>query len=180
MKRLFCAFFVLLVIFNSVEYYGLIFLAQTQMTEQVLHKIEANSSELGGNLILAIPIELPYSSDSEGYTTIEGQFVYNGEVYRMVKQKFYHSMLYVVCIKDDQSTKLNSAIADYSKLFSGKRAGSANSSFKMINSLSKDYVSKVAWPKPAYKPLTKVLYSGFSNLYRFDFISSIFRPPQYC
>ena len=179
MKKIIVGVGILLVLFNLVEYYALIFLAQKQLTEEVLQRIEANSDELGGNLILAIPLEFPYASSSEGYTRVDGQFVYEGKRYRMVKQKFYKSMLYVVCIKDDQEGNLNAATADYSKLFSGQHADRANTSFKMINSLSKDYISKTISIPPAVQSFRTVSKPERASLYRFTFTSSVFRPPQF-
>ncbi len=179
MKRFLSAVCILLIVFNSIEYYALGLLAQKQLTEQVLQKIETNSNELGGSLILAIPLEMPYLSDSREYTSVAGEFAYEGELYRMVKQKFYRDMLYVVCIKDDQSTKVHSAIADYSKLFSGERSGRTNSSIKMFNSLSKDYISKSHKVKHPSSISIRISTPEFSNLYGYHFTSSVFHPPQY-
>ncbi len=53
------------------------------------------------------------------YETINGQFEKGGIVYRMVKQRLYHDTLYIVCVKDDLASKINTALADFAQSFSG-------------------------------------------------------------
>ncbi len=180
MKRFCTLFFLFLIVFNTIGYYGLLIMVQQMLTTKDLQKIEANANELGGNLILTIPIELPYASDSEEYTPLEGEIVYGGEVYRLVKQKFYRDMLFVVCIKDNQSSATRAKMSDYSRLFSGQQAEHADSNIKIINSLSKDYISVGYTVKPDHKGWCRTSNpEPITNLYCFGVSASIFHPPQY-
>ncbi|MEJ0056654.1 MAG: hypothetical protein WDN75_13965 [Bacteroidota bacterium] len=178
-KRLCGLFFLFLIVFNMIGYYALFLLAQQQLARPVLQRIETNSGELGGNLIFAIPLEVPYSGDSDEYTRVEGEIMYHGEVYRLVKQKFHHNMLYVVCLKDDQASETRKIMADYSRLFSGQDADHADSTIKIINSLSRDYTpvdnaiadKNDTWQQgPDFKP--------FTDSYFFLDDESVFHPPQ--
>ncbi|MBS1507960.1 MAG: hypothetical protein JSS79_15070 [Bacteroidetes bacterium] len=179
MKRFIAFAGIFLIACSAVEYYALIFMAQRQLTEEVLQRIEANSDELGGNLILTIPLEYPYAAATEEYTRVDGQFVYQGENYRMVKQKFYRNILYVVCIREALEEDTPAAIADFSKLFSGEHADRANTSFKMINAFAKDYFSKQLSFSPRVPGHCNTLTPAWVNRYRFTFRATLLRPPQF-
>lgn len=64
----------------------------------------------------AITIKLPLSqpvSDKENYERVDGEFEYEGTVYRLIKQKFYKDTVYIVCYKDSQSILIKDALEDY-------------------------------------------------------------------
>ncbi len=180
MKRICSLFFLCLIVFNTIGYYGLFVLIQQQLTTPILQKIETNLNELGGNLIFVIPMELPYGSSSEEYTGADGEIIYEGDVYRLVRQKFYHNMLYVVCVKDDRSSEIRGTMADYSKLFSGQQAEHTDSNIKIINSLSKYYTlndHKVCQIAECWYIVFD--HSQYSDLYCYSNSTSVFHPPQY-
>ena len=179
MKRVFGLFFLCLVVLNTVGYYGLLLIVQNQFTTRILQRIETNAGDLGGHMILTIPLQLPYSSPSEEYTATEGEIIYEGEVYRFVKQKIYHDVLYLVCVRDNQTTRIKDQIADYSRLFSGQDADHANATIKIINSISKDY-TPVSYEVKNHS-------QGWSASFQFEPIKdhysliadgSIFQPPK--
>ena len=163
-----------------IGYYALLVLVQEQLTDQILQKIDTNASEMGGNLILAIPIELPYASDSEEYTRLDGEIMYGSEVYRLVKQKCYRNILYVVCIKDNQSNQVKAKMGDYSRIFSGQQGEHTNSNIKIINTLSKFYMGEIHFAKPDRDGWCRLSNpKQFSDLYHFAISAGIFRPPQH-
>lgn len=180
MRRLFGLLLLCLIVLNTVGYYGLLLVVKNQLNRKVLQRIETNANELGGNLILTIPIQLPYSYDSDEYTSSEGEIIYEGEVYRFVKQRFYQDMLYLVCIKDNQSTRIRDQIADYSRLFSGFDAAHTDSTIKIINSLFKDYASVICSVKNESEGWAMNFdLMQLKNLYHFISDTSFFHPPRY-
>jgi hypothetical protein len=179
MKRLVSIFFLCLIVLNTVGYYGLLLIVRRQLTTKILQRIETNAGELGGDLILTIPIQMPYSEDAKEYTSAEGEIIYRGEIYRFVKQRFYHDMLYLVCKRDNQSTRLRDQIADYSRLFSGQDADHADSTIKIINSISKDYTPVVYIIRNQSEGWSSAFnIKRVSDLYLFTKTSSVFHPPQ--
>jgi len=178
LKRVTSFFLLLLIFFNPIGYLGLFLLVKKQLTTPILQRIETNSNEIGGNLILVIPLELSHASASEEYTRVDGEITYQREVYRLVKQKYFKNMIYVVCIKDEQREESVKTMADYSTLFSGQDAGRTNSNIKILNSFSK-YYTKVTFSIrqqsiSIYSPLK---HNTFIELYQYMNANSIFHPP---
>ncbi len=179
MKRICSIFLIALIAFNTIGYYALFIIVKREFATPILQKIEANSNELGGNLIFVIPLALPYTHLEEGYTPITGEIVYEGSVYQLVKQRIYRDKVYVVCIKDDATTKARGMIADYSKLFSGQQADHADSTIKIINSISKFYTQEIHLPKVGNDGWWLELNPRpFSESYYFNHLTSVFHPPQ--
>ncbi len=177
-----CALIMLcVVIFNTAGYYALFIVAQRQLAAHVLQRIETNSDELGGNLIFAIPLEVPYAPESQEYTEIDGEIMFHGEVYRTVRQKIHHNMLYVICVKDENSSESRKIMADYSRLFSGQEAQHANSTVRIINTLSKYYTVTDQPFKPTDRSSFGYLnFRPFTNLYTHIGCNLIFHPPKFC
>lgn len=60
-----------------------------------------------------IPIALPYQYDDPQFVRVEGKFSYGGESYRLVKQKYAHDTLTVVCIKDEKDQSIQQALSEF-------------------------------------------------------------------
>jgi hypothetical protein len=60
-------------------------------------------------------------------------------VYRLVKQKLNRDTLFIVCVKDAHSKKINQALTDYVKTFADQPINSKQQS-KLIQSFIKDYL----------------------------------------
>jgi hypothetical protein len=96
--------------------------------------------ERGGNLILKMPLSLPYSVGSEEYQTASGNFTFEGQIYQRVMQKIYRDTLYIVCVHDQKSTDVNNKIAEYTKSFTGDES-EPFAGVKLIGSFSKYFVT---------------------------------------
>jgi len=179
-KRIAGAFFLCLIVLNTIGYYGLLLIVKDQLTSRILQRIETNAGELGGNLILTIPIQTTIDPVSQEFTAAEGEIIYQGEVYRLVKQRFYKDVLYLVCIRDNQTTRLKEQIADYSALFSGHEAEHTDATIKIINSISKDYTPITYSVKNNSAGWSAIFTpKRVNDLYRFISDTYVFRPPQF-
>lgn len=125
-------------VLNTVGYYSFLVLVKEQMADRLTQRIAAGVPEPGGDMILKIPLALPYPTGAGEYKSSEGEFTYDGSVYRVLKQKHYHDTLYIVGIHDYQATRVANQIKDLSHAFAGgdKHAGTG---LKLIDSLSKYY-----------------------------------------
>ncbi len=65
-------------------------------------------------------MSIPYYNDADSYRRVDGQIEYDGEFFRLVKEKLVNDTLYIVCIKDHESKKIKQALADYVKTFTDK------------------------------------------------------------
>lgn len=81
--------------------------------EEFSSRVKSDMYDLGSTITLKIPISIPYANDSQEYMPAEGKFEYNGEFYHLIKQRFHNDVLYVVCIKDQGSSDLTQALAEF-------------------------------------------------------------------
>jgi len=142
LKKLLPIAFVTLVLLNTMGYYlvfiGMAYKNDVMVTEQ-LDAFEYQSSDA---MTIKIPLAVPYLADDAEFIRVEGKYVYEGESYRMVKQKYSQDTLYIVCVKDQQDKLIHNAISDYVKGFTHKASDRPNNG-KTILLLNKDYIQNV-------------------------------------
>jgi hypothetical protein len=113
-KRLTTIFFLLLFLFNAGGYYGLFWLIRQQSEKELLARIE-NDTHSQQEITLKIPLALPYPVSDNGMARMNGEFEYQGEHYKLIKQKLEDGVLYLVCVKNTDRTKIETMLANYSK-----------------------------------------------------------------
>ncbi len=138
-KRFCALLMMLLFLLNVVGYYGLLVGLQIKNSQQLQSQFDSDEYERQHEVTIKVPITIPYGTDKE-YSRVDGEFEYQGEVYRMVKQKFQSDTLYIVCIKDAASKDIKQALAEYVKSFTDKPA-SEKSQSKTLQNLIKDYLA---------------------------------------
>ncbi|MBK5279649.1 MAG: hypothetical protein JJE09_12380 [Bacteroidia bacterium] len=139
MKKHLTLFLLFLFLLNMLGYYGVFLGMQVQTTMQMRHKFD-DQNYSHQEVIFKIPLAIPYSTDSKEYTRVDGEFEHNGDVYRLVKQRLQSDTLYIVCIKDNTSKRINQALEDYVKTFTDKPYSSKGKS-KSFNNLIKDFLT---------------------------------------
>ncbi len=136
---------VLLVVFllNTVGYYGFFLGVLASQQNSISQELDQDEFVGSDAITFRIPLSIPYHTDVNEYERVQGKFEKDGEVFQLVKQKMLNDTLYVVCVKDGESKKINQALTDYVKTFSDKPAGNhTNSSTKLSTNFSKDYLSQ--------------------------------------
>lgn len=141
MKRIASIFMLAVFALNILGFYGVFLGVQAVQTELTSRKINEETFAGSETITFRIPLSLPYRSDDAEYQQAQGQFENNGEVYRLVKQKLLRDTLYIVCLKDADSKKINQDIADYVKTFSDTHDSQKQSNAKKILSPIKEYIS---------------------------------------
>lgn len=138
LKKSLTLFLLALFVLNVVGYYVVLVGLRMQTSERFRESIDRET--VGAELTFRIPLAIPYAVDANEYSPVQGEFEYQGEVFQLVKQKHLHDTLFIVCIRDHQSKKINQALADYVKTFSDKPAGEKQNS-KPLQIFSKDFFS---------------------------------------
>jgi len=129
-----------LFLLNVLGYYG-VFMGLQFVNEKEMKALFDDDNFLPEEEItIKVPITIPYATDSRGFTRVDGEFEHEGEVYRMVKQRYISDTLQIVCVKDNTSKEIRQALADYVKSYTDKPS-SEKSTTKNIQNFIKDYIS---------------------------------------
>ncbi len=115
---------------------GLRFQANIELTQ----RLNSESYLVDETITIRIPLSIPYLSDSEGFERVNGEFVHDGEFYKLVKQEFKKDTLYIVCIHDYKAKRNFNFMSGFAKLSTDMPA-SSKSTLKLFGSLLKDLES---------------------------------------
>lgn len=107
-------------LFNALGFYGLLQGLRYKSTRNLVQRLDNQQYAEEETFTIKVPISIPYQSDSEMFQRVDGEIEHNGEFYRLVKQKFQRDTLFIVCIKDHESSRIKQALADYVKSFTDK------------------------------------------------------------
>lgn len=162
---------------NTIGFYGVLVVAQKYYNDATVRRIKESGNEIGGHLILKIPLNHPDKGFSASRVA-DGIFSYHGEIFRSVKEHRYMDTLYVYCIKDRTESHLEKIISDYSRTFTTESTRPDHR--KQVEPLAKYYVTdhqthpasiRAAWylVRPVLAP---------ASSYYFDLYRSIFHPPR--
>ncbi len=69
-----------------------------------------DSSEL---VTIRMPFSLPYANSGTEFERVTGEMELDGRVYKLVKRRVYEGELILLCMPDDQKTRVRAAGADY-------------------------------------------------------------------
>ncbi len=139
MKKFASIAFVVIILFNTVGYYG-VFLGLHLKNDFTMSKALADDIyDEASTFTVKVPVSIPYMPDQDDFERAEGKFEHNGQLYRMVKQRYAKDTLTVVCIKDTEHHRINVALSDYVKTVTDKTPDSTPVS-KITVSLIKDFL----------------------------------------
>jgi hypothetical protein len=169
---------VLLVLFllNMLGYYG-VFVGLQFVNEREMKALFDDDNFLPEEEVtIKVPITIPYATDSRGFTRVDGEFEHEGEVYRMVKQRYMSDTLYIVCIKDNKSKEIKQALTDYVKSFTDKPSHQ-KSGTKSIQTFIKDYISTSTSLQKEETGWYKVLIHGMCSAVYESLVIQLNSPP---
>ena len=177
MKKPVTLFLLVLFVLNVVGYYAVLVGLRMQTAERFAEAIDRET--VGAELTFKVPLAIPYAVDASEYSPVQGEFEYQGDVFQLVKQKHLHDTLYIVCVKDPRSKKINQALSDYVKTFTDKPL-SQKQNAKTLQAFSKDFfitrteltAHHAGFEAAFIKP------NDQANLYRFQCSTSISQPPE--
>lgn len=139
-KRIFAILMLIVFLFNGIGYYGLFYLTRKQLQRDLVHKLDAGNYTYSQTITLKIPFSLPYQLNPDaGYERINGDFEYQGEFYKLIKQRLANDTLYIVCIRDTEEKRLNTVVTDFIRIAHALPASSKT--LKLLHGFSKDFES---------------------------------------
>lgn len=144
----------------------------------MVQRLDADRYESSETVIIKIPITLPYAQDRDNFERVDGKFEYQGEFYRLVKQKFSKDTLTVICVRDKTEKNIQHALVNYVQTFGENQLpGKAQTKFSI--SFVKDYILLVyEINKISDGWVSDVLKHGSLDSFIASFSSSIIHPPE--
>jgi hypothetical protein len=163
---------------NALGYYGILMGLKRKHTQTLLAKFDEDDYARQHEVIIQVPITIPYATDSKEFTRVDGEFEYKGEVYRIVKQRLQSDTLHIVCVKDFTAKALKQSLADYVKSYTDKPS-SEQSQTKVLQNLIKDFMAAFATLQTINTGWNyEVHLSSISNVFQSITIPIASPPPQ--
>lgn len=177
MKKLFSITLISILLLNIFGYYGA-FLGLKYRNELLMKRaLDLDLIHESEAITVKVPMSVPYMPDQPGFEKVNGKFEYNGELYRLVKQRYARDTLTVVCIKDAQNKKINQVLSEYAKAFADV-SGQHKSTKVLINFL-KEFVSSGSSIQRQSAGWAMTLYCNSSTQPLLGMFSrSIAQPPE--
>ncbi|HZY80837.1 MAG TPA: hypothetical protein VFE50_15040 [Cyclobacteriaceae bacterium] len=178
MKRLFAIVILNIFLLNVLGYYGVLLGLKTHSGDELSQRLDSDMYDLGATVTFQVPLTMPYATDSHGYERVDGEFEKDGAVYRMVKQRYYQDVLYIVCIKDEKTTHINNALEDFVQSFAGQDDDNSQQ-HTSAPSLIKDYVDYYVTLTPSVNGWEKEVTNNSVARNLIDsYFASIIHPPD--
>ncbi|HEX6224910.1 MAG TPA: hypothetical protein VFZ52_10895 [Chryseolinea sp.] len=176
MKKVVSISLIFLLLFNALGFYGLLEGLRYKTTIDLVKRLDNHRYTEDETILLKIPVAVPYKMDSEDYERVDGEFEHNGEFYRLVKQKYQNDTLFMVCIKDHASKRIERALTDYVKTFTDKPVDRQHTG-KNFTSFIKDFLPTSIKISTTSKGWNYTVASAFVEHYFYDRPLKVFTPP---
>lgn len=169
---------VAILMLNTLGYYGIFLGLQYRNDLAMANALDDEMYDSANSIMFTVAVSLPYIPDQTDFERVSGKFEYEGELYRMVKQRYAKDVLTVVCIRDTEHKKINHALADYVKTFTGKAAHDKPTS-KISVTIIKDYLPMFISIDPVANGwATRISRNTDHRVLMSTFTSSIVHPPE--
>jgi hypothetical protein len=109
---------------------------EAKADRSVIQSLDDNRYDEGALVTIRLPLHLPYACSQDQFERYDGSIRINGVFYNYVKRKFYNDTLTLVCIANQEKTRLHNANAEYAKT-AGDAPASPSSSGKAMSALLK-------------------------------------------
>jgi len=180
MKRAITLIILILFLLNAVGLYGILLGLQFRFASEVNSALDEDRYTTSEAITFRISMALPYSVEDQDFHRVSGEFENQGEIYRLVKQKLAKDTLYIVCVKDTKSKKINQALADYVKTFTDRPFNAKQQGTKLAYSIIKDYLNTgISLENEAKGWKESVSYNELTIRYHSSFSFRIKYPPKF-
>lgn len=178
LNRIISIAFAVIVLLNTMGYYGIFLGLHYQNDVAMTRALDSGIYDRSNAIILKVPVAIPYMTDQSNFTRVNGQVEHDGELYRIVKQRYSKDTLTVVCVRDTEHKRIDVALSNYVKTFTDK-ASDPKSHSKLSISFIKDYLPiSFAIRTSAEGWTLRVLHDfNYGNLIP-TYCTSIVHPPE--
>jgi hypothetical protein len=177
-RRLFSIVFIAILLFSVMGYYGVLIGLQYRNHVAVNRSLDLDRYDASQTITIKIPVSIPYTPDQENFERVSGEFEYDGQLYRLVKQRYARDTLTVVCVRDNEHVRIHRALSDYVKTFTDN-ATTDSSPSKITFTFLKDYIAqKFTIHTHASGWKSEIHYTTHSNTLTSTFPSAINHPPE--
>ncbi|MEI9920858.1 MAG: hypothetical protein WDO14_19000 [Bacteroidota bacterium] len=179
MRRTLSLIFAILILFNTVGYMYVLNWSEGELERKAEELIDEHISEISGNLIFTIPVTTTVPGDNE-YHRIDGEFQFEGTLYRMVKQRVEGNMRYVVCVKDQETQIASEEINNVIAAVAGQPVKeSGSSAMKALGSLLKYCDTSLATESSSANGWSReYVFTYPEDTYSFTSVRALFHPPS--
>ena len=167
----------MLVLLNTMGYYVIFVGLQYKLDAAAIRNLDSEHYDASQTVILKLPMSVPYQTDDENFTRVDGVIEHQGEHFRLVKQKYAKDTLTVICIRDTERKKINEEMANFVKGFTDKAPG--NNHAKQSITFIKDYLQyRFAVISLSCGWESDIQHLTFSKRLVSSFEPSVIQPPE--
>jgi len=98
-------------------YYGLFLSLEYGNAVHMMRKFDVGAYDQQQTKSIKIPLKTDPSLYSEAFERLDGDFEWDGEIYRIIKSRLFRDTFHIVYIKDKTGTIIHKALTDYVKTF---------------------------------------------------------------
>ena len=169
---------VCIILLNTIGYFGVFMGLHLSNNVRMSRALDSDHYDPSNAITLRVPVSLPYMPDQSEFERVHGQFKHNGELYRLVKQRYAKDTLTVVCVKDTKHKQIDQALSDYVKTITDKHTDPTPTS-KTVISFIKDYLPTSFEVGSATEGWTLgVSHGSYYKMLFPTFAASIIHPPE--
>ncbi len=178
LKRFITIALVCIILLNTIGYFGVFLGLHIQNDVSMTRALDSDRYDPSNTITLKVPVSIPYMPDQSEFERVHGQFKHNGELYRLVKQRYAKDTLTVVCVKDIKHKQIDQALSDYVKTITDKQTDPKPTA-KTVISFIKDYLPTSFEVGSTTEGWTlSVSYSSHYKMLFPTFAASIIHPPE--
>ncbi|HMJ68621.1 MAG TPA: hypothetical protein VK508_06990 [Cyclobacteriaceae bacterium] len=163
---------------NTLGYYGVFLGLQYQNSLAMTRQLDADRYDELQTVTIQVPLSVPYMYNDADFKRAEGTFEYNGESYRLVKQKYSNDTLTMICVRDTENERIQDALSDYVMSFTDN-AGDEHQGSTLTVSFIKDYLPQafsILTSSPGWQ--AEVVNSDIAGNLIPTFTASVIHPPE--
>lgn len=114
MKKLTALALLSIFLFN-IGGYSVLYWAEKQKASKELRS-QLDRDEFSGSqaITIKVPLAIPYQPDRD-YQRVDGEFEYQGQFYKLVKQRVLGDTLYVVCVIDSKKKEIVDEMKEFAR-----------------------------------------------------------------
>jgi hypothetical protein len=146
LKTITAILFLFLMQFNLIGYQLCFYYVQKQADLELQATLDKQHYNRDDLITLRVPLALPYQTDWKEFERVNGEIEINGKVYKYVERKIVNGEMVLLCIPDNNRSRLENAKEEF---------------FRLANSLQTDTPNKTSDEKAT--SIFKCIHTAFEN-----------------